>query len=79
MPAVIFLLANTFSNSRTDFSESKPTKNQMFFPQNGLFCNNMVWLSKKHFLSLIFARLRKRLGTAGLRGSAENFLSPKEP
>jgi hypothetical protein len=37
VPAGIFLPAKTFSNARLDFCLSKPTKNQMFSLEKGLF------------------------------------------
>jgi hypothetical protein len=53
------LPAKAFSNTCLDFWVSKPTKNQMFFTQNGLFSNKKDLLSLKiarqHFLSFIFA------------------------
>jgi hypothetical protein len=42
VPAGIFLPAKAFLNARLDFCVSKPTKNQMFFTQNGLFSNNNI-------------------------------------
>jgi hypothetical protein len=68
VPAGIILPAKAFLNARLDFCVSKSTKNQKFFTQNGLFSNNKVLLflkiARQHFLSLICARSRKRLGTA---------------
>ena len=76
VPTGITLPAKAFLNARLDFGVSKSTKNQKFFTQNGLFSNNKVLLflkiARQHFLSLICARSRKRLGTADLAFTVEN-------
>jgi hypothetical protein len=45
VPAGIFLPAKAFLNARLDFCVSKPTKNKMFFTQNGLFSNNKFFVT----------------------------------